>query len=48
MKKLPADIPDDEALAHLSSRKDFLKMAGRGLRTRRSSSRLQTATIRLM
>jgi hypothetical protein len=28
MKKVPADMPDAEALAHLSSRKDFLKMAG--------------------
>jgi hypothetical protein len=28
MNKVPADMPDAEALAHLSSRKDFLKMAG--------------------
>jgi hypothetical protein len=28
MNKVPADMPGAEALAHLSSRKDFLKMAG--------------------
>jgi hypothetical protein len=28
MHKVPADMPDAEAFAHLSSRKDFLKMAG--------------------
>jgi hypothetical protein len=28
MKKVPADMPGAEALAHLSSRKNFLKMAG--------------------
>jgi hypothetical protein len=28
MNKVPADMPDAEALVHLSSRKDFLKMAG--------------------
>ena len=28
MDKVPADMPGAAALAHLSSRKDFLKMAG--------------------
>src|SRR5215217_2098157 len=28
MNKVPADMPGAEALVHLSSRKDFLKMAG--------------------
>jgi hypothetical protein len=28
MNKVPVDMPGAEALAHLSSRKDFLKMAG--------------------
>ena len=28
MNNVPADLPGAEALAHLSSRKDFLKMAG--------------------
>jgi hypothetical protein len=28
MNKMPADMPGAEVLAHLSSRKDFLKMAG--------------------